>query len=113
MFKVLIRLFCVNLWLVFTVAAQTPEILKVDPPSWWLRSSVNPVRLMIRGRNLHDARLQVTKGLRVVGPPKINDRGTYLFVDVQLASAGQQFLTITTPKGAVQNCCPADASCDR
>ena len=102
MFKTLIRIFCVNLWLVFTVAAQSPEILKVDPPSWWVRSSVNPVRLMIRGRNLHDARVQVSPGLRVVGPPKINERGTYLFVDVQLASAGQQRITITTPKGSVQ-----------
>jgi len=102
MFKTLIRIFCVNLWLVFTVAAQSPEILKVDPPSWWVRSSVNPVRLMIRGRNLHDARVQANPGLRVVGPPKINERGTYLFVDVQLASAGQQRITITTPKGSVQ-----------
>jgi len=102
MFKVLIRLFCVNLWLIFPVAAQTPEIIKVDPPSWWVRSSVNPVRLMIRGRNLHDARVQASPGLRVVGPPKINERGTYLFVDVQLASAGQQRITITTPKGSVQ-----------
>ena len=88
-FKILIRVFCVNLWLVLTVAAQTPEIIKVDPPSWWVRSSVNPVRLMIRGRNLHDARVRVSPGLRVVGPPKINERGTYLFVDVQVASAGR------------------------
>ena len=102
MLKVLIRLFCVNLWLVFSVAAQTPEILKVDPPSWWLRSSVNPVRLMIRGRNLQDAQVQGGPGLRVVGPPKINDRGTYLFVDVQLTSAGQRTITITTPKGSAR-----------
>jgi hypothetical protein len=29
-----------------------PEILKVDPASWWIKSSMNPVRLMIHGRNL-------------------------------------------------------------
>jgi len=29
-----------------------PQIFKVDPPSWWTRSSVNPVRLLIRGKNL-------------------------------------------------------------
>jgi glycosidase len=102
MLKVLIRLFCVNLWLVFSVAAQSPEILKVDPPSWWIRSSVNPVRVMIRGRNLQGAQVQVSPGLRVVGPPKINDRGTYLFVDVQLTSAGQRTITITTPKGSAR-----------
>src|SRR6185295_2556433 len=46
--------------------------------------------------------VQAGPGLRVVGPPKINERGTYLFLDVQLASAGQQRITITTPKGSVQ-----------
>ena len=71
-----IRIFCVNLCLVFTVAAQAPEILKIDPPSWWTRSSLNPVRVMIRGRNLHGARVQIP-GLRV-GAPKINERGTYI-----------------------------------
>ncbi|HEX7770974.1 MAG TPA: alpha-amylase family glycosyl hydrolase, partial [Pyrinomonadaceae bacterium] len=100
--KILICVICVNLWLISSVAAQAPEILKVDPPSWWLRSSVNPVRLMIRGRNLQGARVQVSPGLRVVGPPEINERGTYLFVDVQLASAGQRTITITTPKGSAR-----------
>jgi glycosidase len=57
---------------------------------------------MIRGRNLHDARVQVSPGLRVVGPPKINERGTYLFVDVQLALAGQRTITVTTPKGSAR-----------
>lgn len=100
--KILIRVFCVNLWLISSVAAQAPEILKVDPPSWWVRSSVNPVRLMIRGRNLHDARVQVSPGLRVVGPPKINERGTYVFVDVLVAAAGERAITITTPKGSAR-----------
>jgi glycosidase len=100
--KILIRVICVHLWLTLPVAAQAPEILKVDPPSWWMRSSVNPVRIMIRGRNLHDARVQVSPGLRVVGPPKINERGTYLFVDVQLALAGQRTITVTTPKGSAR-----------
>ena len=38
---------------------NAPEVLKVDPPSWWTGSSVNPVRLLIRGRNLKGARVQV------------------------------------------------------
>ena len=64
----MIRVICINLWLTLTVAAQAPEILKVDPPSWWAKSSVNPVRLMIRGTNLRGARVQaVGPGVRVVG----------------------------------------------
>src|SRR6185503_4345358 len=95
-----IRIFCVNLCLVFTVAAQAPEILKVDPPSWWTRSSLNPVRVMIRGRNLHGARVEVP-GLRV-GVPKINERGTYIFVDVSITSAGERSIIVTTPKGSAR-----------
>ena len=100
--QALIRVICVICGLFFSASAQAPEILKVDPPSWWVGSSVNPVRLMIRGRNLHDARVQVSPGLRVVGPPKINERGTYVFVDVFVASAGERSITITTPKGSAR-----------
>ena len=106
MFKILIRVFCVNLWLVIPVAAQTPEIVKVDPPSWWTRSSVNPVRVMIRGRNLQGARVQaVGPGVRVAGVPKINERGTYIFVDVFIspnAPAGERSISVTTPRGSAR-----------
>ena len=99
--KALILPFCVHLWLVLSVSAQVPEIIKVDPPSWWTRSSMNPVRLMIRGRNLQGARVQID-GLRVIGTPKINARGTYIFVDVSIAPnarPGQRSITVTTPRG--------------
>jgi glycosidase len=100
--RVLICVICVNLWLVLVVVAQGgPEILKVDPPSWWTKSSANPVRVMIRGRNLEGARVQAT-GLRIVGQPKINDRGTYIFVDIFVRSPGQHSLTVTTPRGSAK-----------
>jgi neopullulanase len=98
--QVLICVICVNLWLVISVAAQTPEILKVDPPSWWIGSSVNPVRLMIRGRNLQGARVQIS-GLRV-GVPKVNERGTYIFVDVFIAQPGEHNVSVTTPHGTAR-----------
>ena len=102
----MIRVICVNLWLALTVSAQTPEILKVDPPSWWAGSSVNPVRVLIRGRNLQGARVQaVGPGVRVVGVPKINERGTYIFVDVSMtpnAPAGERSLSVTTPQGTAR-----------
>jgi glycosidase len=94
---------CVNPWF---VSAQTPEILKVDPPSWWTRSSVNPVRLMIRGRNFQSARVQVIgPGLRVVGTPKINERGTYIFADVFIAPnapPAERSISVTTPRGSAR-----------
>jgi glycosidase len=87
----LIRLFCVHLWLTLTVVAQAPEILKVDPPSWWTGSSVNPVRLLIRGRNFQGARVRVDG---MMGSPKTNDRGTYIFVDVSTAQPGQRTISV-------------------
>jgi glycosidase len=96
----LIRLFCVHLWLTLTVAAQAPQILKVDPPSWWTGSTVNPVRLMIRGRNLHGARVEV-QGLHVVNTSK--NSGTYIFADVFIppnTRPAQHSLTVTTPRGS-------------
>jgi glycosidase len=100
----LIRLVCVHLWLTLTVAAQAPEILKVDPPSWWTRSTMNPVRLMIQGRNLQGARVDVS-GLRVINAPAINERGTYIFVDVFIppnTRPGQRSISVTTPRGSAR-----------
>jgi hypothetical protein len=99
----MIKPILLNLCLVLTVAAQAPEIVKVDPPSWWVRSSLNPVRVMIRGKNLQGARVEVVgEGLRVVGPPRINERGTYIFVGVSIAPnapAGQRSISVTTRQG--------------
>lgn len=104
--KVLIRVVGVNLCLALIVSGQAPEVLKVDPPSWWPRSSVNPVRLLIRGRNLKNASVQVAgPGVRVAGMPKINERGTYIFIDVFIApnaQPGERTLTVTTPQGSAR-----------
>src|SRR5918911_4806678 len=53
---------------------------KVEPPSWWANHSINPVRLLVRGKNLRGAGV-VADGMRV-GPVRANDAGTYLFVDL-------------------------------
>ena len=78
----------------------TPEGLKVEPPSWWAGSSVNPVRLLVRGKNLRNARVNtVGTGWRIVGAPRINERGTYLFVDIAIAPSakpGPRTLLINT-----------------
>jgi len=59
--------------------------------------------LLIRGSNLRDAQVQVVgRGLRIVGTPKANEPGTYLFVDVAIApqaNPGPRQLRITTPSG--------------
>jgi neopullulanase len=84
-------------------AQDAPKVHKVEPPSWWAGSSLNPVRLMLRGEGLKGARVGVTTpGLRVVKAAVSNERGTCLFVDVAIApqaSPGVRELRITTVKG--------------
>ena len=95
-----ISIVSLNLWLISVAAAQAPEIIKVDPPSWWVGSSVNPVRVMIRGRNLQGASVEVS-GSRV-GEPTINMNGTYVFVDVFITTAGTRTITVTTATGSAR-----------
>ncbi|HEX8068664.1 MAG TPA: alpha-amylase family glycosyl hydrolase [Pyrinomonadaceae bacterium] len=87
-------------------AAQgRPEVSKVEPPNWWANHSVNPVRLMLRGRNLRGARLEATgAGLRV-SDVRTNAAGTYLFADLTIAPQarpGARTLRVTTPRGTVE-----------
>ena len=73
-----------------SVSLSSPKVSKIEPPSWWLRSSVNPVRLLIRGSNLQQANVQaIGRDLRVVGFPTISDQGTYLFVNVAISPKAQ------------------------
>ncbi|HEY0384726.1 MAG TPA: alpha-amylase family glycosyl hydrolase, partial [Pyrinomonadaceae bacterium] len=86
------------------VAAQTsPEVLKVEPPNWWVGHTLNPVRVLVRGRNLQGARVEaVGAGLRT-GLVRVNAAGTYLFVDVLIdrqAKAGRRALRIQTASGS-------------
>ncbi|MGI8918472.1 MAG: alpha-amylase family glycosyl hydrolase [Pyrinomonadaceae bacterium] len=84
-------------------AQGAPKVFKVEPPSWWAGSSINPVRLMIRGEGLKGARMSVSApGVRVVKAPVSNEQGTCLFVDVAIApqaSPGARDLRISTTAG--------------
>lgn len=83
--------------------AQAPEVLKVDPPNWWAGHSINPVRLLIHGRNLADARMECPR--LACGDVKVNAAGTYAFVDVTVndgVAAGQYPLTLRTGGGAAR-----------
>jgi glycosidase len=85
--------------------AQTPEVLKVEPPNWWAGHSINPVRLLIRGRNLTGARVMTDGAGLKIGSVRVNASGTYLFVDVSIdrkASPGRRALRIVTAAGTAQ-----------
>ena len=42
--------------------AAPPEVVKVEPPSWWPGHSINPVRLLVRGKNLARGRGDERRG---------------------------------------------------
>ena len=91
-------------WLVAgAAAAQAPVIEKVDPPNWWPGSTVNPVRVLIRGKNLAGASVQCPR-VRCAGLT-INAAGTYAFVDVTIPVAsvpGRYPFTLRTASGSAE-----------
>jgi glycosidase len=87
-------------------AAPRPEVVKVEPPSWWPGHSIDPVRLLVRGRNLQGARVEspVGSGLEL-GLVSVNARGSYLFADVKVdpgAAPGRRALRVVGPGGAAE-----------
>src|SRR5215212_11785655 len=88
-------------------AQRLPSVTKVEPPDWWANHSVNPVRVMLRGQNLGGARVEAAgQGIRA-GLVRVNEAGTYAFVDVFIdreARPGDRQLKVSTAAGT------ADAS---
>ncbi|HEX7025194.1 MAG TPA: cyclomaltodextrinase N-terminal domain-containing protein, partial [Gemmatimonadales bacterium] len=81
----LLRVLAVAGLLAGPAAGQAPVIEKVEPPGWWKGSTINPVRLLIRGRNLAGARAECAR-LRCAGL-RVNAAGTYAFLDVTIPGA--------------------------
>ena len=64
------------------VSAEPPAVTRVEPPSWWPGHSLDPVRVMLRGRGLAGARLETPAGLSA-SRVAVNGAGTTLFADVR------------------------------
>ena len=85
------------------IAGQAPAVEKIDPPSWWVGSTINPVRVLIKGRNLSGARIEsATPGITVSNfMTSVN--GNYLFADLRLAETvrpGNYQLRVVTSVGS-------------
>ncbi|MDT7604294.1 MAG: neopullulanase [Acidobacteriota bacterium] len=97
--------FCACCLALVNAQAQQPAVLKVEPPNWWANHSVNPVRVLIHGRNLSGAQIEIKgTGLRA-SRVSTNAAGTYLFADVSVAphaAPGIRTLRVSTPGGATE-----------
>ncbi len=85
--------------------AQTPMVEKIDPPNWWANMKVNPVRLLVRGKNLSGAHVfsPLNSGLKAYNF-RHSDNGHYLFFDVEIApnaKVGKYNFKIETKNGFV------------
>ncbi|MDQ6829706.1 MAG: alpha-amylase family glycosyl hydrolase [Gemmatimonadota bacterium] len=81
--------------------SQSPVVEKVDPPNWWAGHSINPVRLLVRGRNLAGARVECPR--LACANVRVNAAGTYAFVDVTVparTAAGSYPLQLRTAAGS-------------
>ncbi len=88
-----------------------PVVLRVEPPNWWVGHSLNPVRLMIHGRNLEGARIEATGGGVSVGEARVNETGHYVFVDLRVlpeALPGTRTLRVVTPAGSAEASFPLE-----
>jgi glycosidase len=66
---------------------------------------MGPVRVMIRGKNFQGARVELIGPGIEIGTTTINERGTYIFVDIGIANdaaPGKRAISITTPRGSTR-----------
>ena len=83
--------------------AQAPSVTKVDPPSWWARHTINPVRLLVRGTNLAGASVRSSNPQLRVSEVSVNAKGSYLFANVEISPslpAGKYPLLVESASGS-------------
>lgn len=101
-FSASLRLCGLVVFLKVGLLAQAPTVEKIEPPDWWASSTINPVRILIRGKNLTGAR--ITSANSGITPSNIetSSNGHYLFADLKIAEnvkTGNYTLTITNSTG--------------
>ena len=88
-----------------TLHAAPPQVTKVEPPSWWAGHSLDPVRLLVRGKNLAGARVESSDPALQVSLVRVNAAGTYVFADVAIARdarPGPRRLKVVTRDGSAE-----------
>jgi glycosidase len=82
--------FYLSLFLVLFSAVTSlaqPSVEKVEPPSWWTGSTMNPVRVLLTGKNLrfNKMTLSTNSSSLAVSNYRASENGNYLFFDLRIA----------------------------
>jgi len=95
---ILVTAYC----LLIAAYAQAPAVEKIDPPSWWTGSTINPVRVLVRGANLINAKVESTTPGLTASNVKVSANGHYVFFDLAVAESvqpGNYQIKITNSSG--------------
>lgn len=69
--------------LLLTCLAQ-PAIEKVEPPSWWTGSTINPVRVLLTGKNLKNVKIVSPNAAFSASRMQSSANGHYMFFDLAI-----------------------------
>lgn len=92
-------------WGAALLERPAPALERIDPPGWWPAHPVNPLRLLISGRNLGETRLRATGGGLKVGQLRHTPEGYYLFADLYVepgAKPGRYELIVESSGGSAR-----------
>jgi glycosidase len=89
---------------------QAPTVEKVEPPSWWANHTINPVRVLVRGKNFKrveyvkstDDALKVSNVKTRQSAKTFQQSDNYLFFEVTIsanAKAGKYFFEAVSEDG--------------
>ncbi|HEY0426686.1 MAG TPA: alpha-amylase family glycosyl hydrolase [Pyrinomonadaceae bacterium] len=78
----------INGCFLLTVSGQIRnlKVEKIEPPNWWAGNSINPVRVLITGKNLNGMHVNAPQDSGLTASNvKASANGHYLFVDITIA----------------------------
>ncbi|MGI9035446.1 MAG: alpha-amylase family glycosyl hydrolase [Pyrinomonadaceae bacterium] len=103
--RIFILIVITALSVVASSAQNSPSVEKIEPPNWWANQTINPVRLLIRGKNFQNAQVASANKSLKVSNVRVNSRADYLFFDVSVApgaKVGKYEFEVSAPGGKTQ-----------
>ncbi len=72
-----------------TIRQAPPSIERLEPPDWWVNSSVRPLRLLVYGSNLQNATATADSAAARILAVSANEAGTHAFITLDFDPAAQ------------------------